>query len=52
MVTVSDEPETMWKEAVVDYLRYPSIRMEGLRKTTKDNCCASSRDGRTFSGYL
>jgi hypothetical protein len=34
---------------------YPSIRMEGLSKTARDisySCYTSSRDGRTFCGYL
>jgi hypothetical protein len=36
IVNVSEQLERMWKEVVVDFLRYyPSIRMEGLSKTTK-----------------
>jgi hypothetical protein len=43
---MNEELETMWKEAVVAYLKYyPGISLEGQRKTTKnlsqDNWCYS-----------
>jgi hypothetical protein len=33
---VNDEFERTWKEAVVVFRYYPSIYLDGLRKTTKN----------------